>query len=60
MTVLWYNERVSLRARSGQAALEYVLILATLLAVVGILWGLVRVAGRQAQRTESLVTSDYP
>ncbi|MBO7684204.1 MAG: hypothetical protein J6T51_05725 [Kiritimatiellae bacterium] len=46
--------------RSGQAALEYVLALASLLVVVGLLAGLVGAAGRHASRTESLVTSDCP
>ncbi len=40
--------------------LEYVLCLAGLMVVVGILWGLVAVAIRYADRTESLVTSDCP
>lgn len=48
------------RARGGQAALEYVLALASLLVVVGILWGLVRVTRSYAHRTERLVTSDCP
>lgn len=48
------------RSRGGQAALEYVLALASLMIVVGILWGLVRVTRSYAQRTESLVTSDCP
>ena len=60
MSFLWYNGGVSARARRGQAALEYVLALASLLVVVGILWGFVRVTVRQARRTEALVTSDYP
>ena len=46
--------------RKGQAMLEYVLSLAGLLVVVGILWGLVAVAFRHAERTENLVTSDCP
>ena len=48
------------RLRKGQAALEYVLALASLLVVVGILWGLVHAATRQARRTQDLVTSDCP
>ena len=48
------------RARGGQAALEYVLALASLMVVVGILWGLVHTARSYARRTESLVTSDCP
>ena len=48
------------RARGGQAALEYVLALASLMIVVGILWGLVRVTFHYAERTERLVTADCP
>ena len=48
------------RMRKGQAMLEYVLCLAGLLVVVGILWGLVHVTFRHAERTESLVTADSP
>ena len=40
--------------------LEYVLSFASLLVVVGILWGLVHAAVRHGARTESLVTSDCP
>ena len=40
--------------------LEYMLAFASLLIVVGILWGLVRAAIRYGERTESLVTSDSP
>ena len=46
--------------RRGQAMLEYVLSLAALMVVVAILWGLVGVALRYADRTEDLVTSDCP
>lgn len=60
MTELWYNTRCGGRARRGQAMLEYVLSLASLMVVVGILWGLVGVALRYADRTEDLVTSDCP
>ena len=48
------------RARYGQALLEYVLSLACLLVVVGILWVLVRVAVHHAERTERLVQTDCP
>ena len=47
-------------ARSGQAALEYVLALCALLAVVGAMWYLVVAAQKSVVRTESLVSSDYP
>ena len=46
--------------RPGQAMLEYMLSLAALMIVVAILWGLVGVAMRYADRTENLVTSDSP
>ena len=48
------------RMRKGQSTLEYVLCLASLLVVVGILWGLVHVVFRHAERTENLVTADSP
>ena len=57
---LWYNKTMNVRMRHGQAMLEYVLSFVSLLVVVGILWGLVRVAVRHGERTESLVTSDSP
>ena len=57
---MWYNRAMNVRMRRGQAMLEYVLCLASLLVVVGILWGLVRAAVRHGARTESLVTSDCP
>ena len=57
---LWYNRRMNVRARRGQAMLEYVLSFASLLVIVGILWGLVHVAFRHAERTEALMTSDCP
>ena len=60
MRDLWYNTRRSMRARPGQAALEYVLSFASLLVVVAILWGLVGVAMRYAETTEDLVSSDCP
>ena len=47
-------------SRSGQAALEYVLALASLLVVVGLLAGLVGVAAHHAARTTSLVSGDCP
>ena len=49
-----------MRARRGQAMLEYVLAFASLLVVVGALWALVHAAFRHGERTESLVTSDCP
>ena len=60
MRDFWYNTRRVGGLRPGQAMLEYVLSLAALMVVVAILWGLVGVALRHADRTEDLVTSDCP
>ena len=60
VTDLWYNTRRAAGFRPGQAALEYVLSLAALLVVVSLLWGLVGVALRFADRTEDLVSSECP
>ena len=49
-----------MKSRNGQAMLEYVLSLAGLLVVVGILWWLVRVTFHYAERTERLVQMDCP
>lgn len=46
--------------RKGQALLEYVLAFAALLAVVGVLWGLLGVVKRYSDRAENLVSSEYP
>lgn len=46
--------------RKGQALVEYVLVAASLLVVVSILWGFVHVAIRAAIRAENLVASPYP
>ncbi len=48
------------KARGGQAMLEYVLALCALLAVVGAMWYLVSASRKSVDRTESLVSSDYP
>ena len=57
---LWYNNAMRRRMSNGQAMLEYVLALAGLLVVVGILGGLVFAAVRHSERTESLVAADCP
>lgn len=57
---LCYNTAMKRRMAGGQAALEYVLALASLLVVVGILTGFVWTAARHAVRAEDLVTSDSP
>ena len=46
--------------RSGQAALEYILVFVALIAVVLVLWHFVSVVRRSARQTVELVTSDYP
>ena len=51
---------MKVRMRGGQALLEYVLVLAGLLAVTAILWGLVGAVIRHGERTRALVASDYP
>ena len=48
------------KARSGQAALEYILVFVALIAVVWALEYFVSVVRRSAQQTAELVTSDYP
>lgn len=40
--------------------LEYILVTASLIIVVGILWGFIEVANRAAERSENLVSSEYP
>ena len=55
-----YNARMRIRGRKGQAAVEYVLALCALLAVVGAMWYLVSATKKSVVRTESLVSSDYP
>lgn len=46
--------------KKGQALIEYVLAMAGLVVVVGVLWGLVDVTVRYAVRAENLVSSEYP
>ena len=58
--VLWYNRGVNVRARRGQAMLEYVLAFAALLIAVFALYAFVQAVWRYADRTENLVTSDCP
>ena len=55
-----YNARMRIRGRSGQTAVEYVLALCALLAVVGAMWYLVSASKKSVVRTENLVSSDYP
>jgi Flp pilus assembly protein TadG len=46
--------------RSGQAAVEYVLVFVALIAVVWALGYFVSAARKGAKQTAELVTSDYP
>ena len=48
------------RLRKGQAALEYVLVTAALLGLLGVMGYLVTAAHKSADRTQRLVRSDYP
>ena len=57
---LWYNKDRNVRARRGQAMLEYVLAFTALLIAVCALCAFVQALWRYADRTESLVTSDCP
>ena len=57
---LWYNRNRNMRARRGQAMLEYVLVFAALLIAVCALYAFVKAVWRYADRTEDLVTSDCP
>ena len=57
---LWYNKGRNMRARRGQAMLEYVLAFAALLISVFALYAFVQAIWRYADRTENLVTSDCP
>ena len=59
MSVVCYNNKV-VRMRKAQAALEYVLALASLLVVVTVMWGLIRASWKQAERTVKLVVSECP
>lgn len=51
---------MEMNGRCGQAAVEYVLALATLLVVVSIMGYFVLAAQKSAQRTEALVSQDCP
>ena len=46
--------------RRGQAAVEYVLALVGIIAVVGVMGYLVTASWKSAERTVNLVESDYP
>ena len=52
--------RLSGKARSGQAALEYVIVFVAMLAVVSILALFLYAVRQQSNRTLDLVASEYP
>lgn len=54
------NQLTSFGLRNGQAAVEYVLALLGVMALVGVLSYLVTASWRSAERTVNLVESDYP
>ena len=54
------RQTVKPSSRRGQAALEYVLVLASLLVVVAMVTHLIHAAKRASDRTVNLVGSDYP
>lgn len=59
--VLYYVPHMNKRAnRSGQTAVEYIIVFAFLLAVVFALQYFVRAAKNSAARTTTLVTCEYP
>ena len=51
---------ISGSSRCGQAMVEYVFALATLMVVAGVMGYLVTAAHKSAQRTEALVSADCP
>lgn len=58
---MWYNVRMRNRkGRSGQTALEYILVFVALLGVLAAAVHFARAAGKSAERTTTLVTCDYP
>ncbi len=60
MLNLTFRLRRSSDARSGQAALEYVVVFAAMLAVVSILALFLYAVRQQSNRTLDLVASEYP
>ena len=60
MLNLTFRLRRSRDGRSGQAALEYVVVFAAMLAVVSILALFLYAVRQQSNRTLDLVASEYP
>ena len=46
--------------RRGQAAVEYVIALASIVVIAGLLWSVIAAANCHVRRAEALVTSDCP
>ena len=58
---MWYNVRMrNRRGKSGQTALEYILVFVALLGVFAAVVHFARAAGKSAEKTTTLVTSEYP
>ena len=60
MTGLWYNSTPKAGMRRGQAALEYVIALCSVVVITGLLWWVVHAAEGHVRRSEALMTSDCP
>ncbi len=59
--VLYYFPHMATHAKkAGQAMVEYIIVFAVLLGVVGALMVFVRAAKSSAARTTTLVTCEYP
>lgn len=48
------------KGKSGQTALEYILVFVALLGVFAAVVHFARAAGKSAEKTTTLVTCDYP
>ena len=60
---MWYNVRMRNRkgkGKSGQTALEYILVYVALLGVLAAAIQFARAAGKSAEKTTTLVTCEYP
>ena len=56
-----YNVRMRNRkGKSGQTALEYILVFVALLGVLAAAMQFARAAGKSAEKTTTLVTCEYP
>ena len=56
---MWYNVRMRNRkGKSGQTALEYILVFVALLGVLAAAMQFARAAGKSAEKTTTLVTCE--